>query len=124
MPGISRAQQSRQRSLAVEKWAIPQIIAVVLDQIERIEDRGPGGLKSAKLVETRQTVRSEHDRLAVEGEALGLYPFGGSRDRRQSHGPVVPITAVRPHSGTILADDHPVPVVFDLVDPIGTGRWS
>src|SRR5215467_12230593 len=38
-PGI--AQQPRELGLAVEEGAITQILAVVLDQVEGVEDRGP-----------------------------------------------------------------------------------
>jgi hypothetical protein len=44
------AQQPGQRGLAVEKRAAPQILAIVLDQVEGIEDRGPRSLLSAQLI--------------------------------------------------------------------------
>ena len=37
---LSIAQQTRQRSLAVEKRATTQILAIMLNQVEGIEDRG------------------------------------------------------------------------------------
>ncbi len=40
--GLGPAQQARQRGLAVEKREIPEILAIVLDQVEGIEDCGPG----------------------------------------------------------------------------------
>jgi hypothetical protein len=48
--------QPRQRVLASRKWAIAHILAVMLDQIERIDDRSMGSLPSAELVEWRQTI--------------------------------------------------------------------
>jgi hypothetical protein len=36
------AKQPRQRSLAVEEWALAQIVAIMLDQVEGIEDCGMG----------------------------------------------------------------------------------
>jgi hypothetical protein len=65
------AQQPGQRGLAVEKRAAPQILAIVLDQVEGIEDRGPRSLLSAQLIESRQAVGPHHNRLAVDREALG-----------------------------------------------------
>ncbi len=65
------AQQRGQRGLAVEKRAAPQILAIVLDQVEGIEDRGPRSLLSAQLIESRQAVGPHHNRLAVDREALG-----------------------------------------------------
>jgi hypothetical protein len=41
---LSIAQQPCQRGLAIEKRAIAHILAVMLDQVEGIEDRGVGGL--------------------------------------------------------------------------------
>ena len=41
------AQQSRQRGLAIEEREIAEILAVVLDQVEGIEDRGTRGRRSS-----------------------------------------------------------------------------
>jgi hypothetical protein len=38
--GLGIAQQARQRGLSVEERAIAQILAVMLDQVEGVEDRG------------------------------------------------------------------------------------
>jgi hypothetical protein len=56
--------------------------------------------------------------------ALGPDPLRRGRDRRQSRGPVICVAAVESHSGAVPADDQSVPVMFDLVNPIGTGRRS
>ncbi len=45
------AQQPRQRCLAVEKRAIPKILAIVLDQIEGVQHRAMRGLSAAQLIE-------------------------------------------------------------------------
>jgi hypothetical protein len=50
---LDAAQQSRQRGLAIEEQANPEILTIVLDQIEGIEDRGNlrlprGGLKMSR----------------------------------------------------------------------------
>jgi hypothetical protein len=42
--GLGIAQQARQGGLAVEEWAIAHILAIMLDQVEGIEDRGSSGL--------------------------------------------------------------------------------
>jgi hypothetical protein len=67
-------QQLRQRGLVVEEWAIAHILAVILDEVEGIKDRGIGGLPMVQLLEPRQAVRSEHHRLAVDREAPGFDP--------------------------------------------------
>jgi hypothetical protein len=45
------AQQPRQRSLPVEKRKLAQILAVVLDQVEGVENRGSCCLSPAQLLE-------------------------------------------------------------------------
>jgi len=45
------AQQPRQRSLAVEEWAIAHVLAVMLDEVEEVKDCGSSGLPTAQLLE-------------------------------------------------------------------------
>jgi hypothetical protein len=52
---LDTAQQPRQSALPVEKWAVVQILAVVLDQIEGTEHGGPRGLTLAQFIEPGQT---------------------------------------------------------------------
>jgi len=49
-------QQSRQRGLTVEEQPIPQILAIVLDEVESVKDRGMRGRAAAQLIEPRQAV--------------------------------------------------------------------
>lgn len=113
------AQQSRQRSFAIEEGSIVQILAVVLDQIECVEDCGPRGLPTAQLVEARQSAGAQYNRLAVDREALGLDP---PQQRRLS---LVVVQSSHRRCGCRAArrgippDDHPVAVILDFVDPIG-----
>ena len=53
---VGIAQQARQRRLPVKERAIPQILAVMLDQVESVEDRGMRGRAAAQLIEPRQAV--------------------------------------------------------------------
>ena len=62
------------------------------------------------------------NRLAVDREALRFDALGGSRNRRQSRGPVISVAAVDPHRRAVPADDEPISVVLDLMHPIRTGR--
>jgi hypothetical protein len=48
---LGLARQPRQRRLSVEEWEIAQILAVRLDQVEGVEDRGSSGLTTAQLLE-------------------------------------------------------------------------
>jgi hypothetical protein len=45
------ARQARQRRLSVQEWEIAQILAVRLDQVEGVEDRGSSGLTTTQLLE-------------------------------------------------------------------------
>jgi hypothetical protein len=89
-------QQPRQRSLAIEKRAIAQILTIVLDQVEGVRARGPRSLASTQLVEARQTVRPQHHCLAVDREALGLDALGGGSDSCQSCGQVNRVARIEP----------------------------
>jgi hypothetical protein len=46
------ARQPRQRRLSVQEWEIAQILAVRLDQVEGLADRGSSGLTTAQLLES------------------------------------------------------------------------
>jgi hypothetical protein len=59
---------------------IAHILALMLDEVEGIEDRGIGSLPSAQLVGQRQTTGPEYNRLTVDREALGFDTLGSSRN--------------------------------------------
>jgi hypothetical protein len=48
---LSIEQQPRQRGLPVQEWEIAQILAIKLDQVERVEDCGSSGLTTGPLLE-------------------------------------------------------------------------
>jgi hypothetical protein len=77
------AQQLCQRGLTTEESGIAHILAVMLDKVEGVEDCGSSALPTGQSIEPRQAVRPEHNRLAVDREALGGDLLGSSRDRRQ-----------------------------------------
>jgi hypothetical protein len=122
MPASTPAQQARQGGLAVEEWAIAQILAIVLDQIKGIEARHMCSRSAAELVEPGQAVGPQHHRFAVDGEAPSLDPLCRGGDRGQSCGPIKAVAAVEPHDRAIQAHDHAVPIVLDFVNPISTRR--
>jgi hypothetical protein len=79
----------------------------------------PHDLTSCALRSSRTpAVRPEHNRLAVDREALGIDPPGSSRNNRQSRRPVIGVAIVEPHSGALPANDHPVTVMLEFVNPI------
>jgi hypothetical protein len=61
--------------------------------------------------------------LAVDREALGPEPLRRGRDRGQSRGPVICVAAVDPDHRAVPADDHPVTVMLDFVNPVDTNWW-
>ena len=83
---------------------------------------GIDAFPSAQLLESRQTVGPQHNRLAVDREALGLDALCCCRDGRQPRRPVIAIPTIQSHRGTIPTDDDPVTVVLNLVNPFGAGR--
>src|SRR6266436_5730496 len=93
--GLGLAQQPRQRRLSAQEWEIAQILAIVLDQVEGVEDGRTRGLPSAQILKARQTVGAQPYRLAVDGEALGLDPLRRGPDCRQSRGPAISVAAIR-----------------------------
>jgi hypothetical protein len=58
---LSITQQTRQSCLAFKKRASTQILAIMLDQIKRVDYHSVRSLPSAQLVEYRQTVWPHHD---------------------------------------------------------------
>jgi hypothetical protein len=49
---LDATQEARQRRVAVKEGALAQILAVVLDQVEGIEDCGPRRLSMGQLLES------------------------------------------------------------------------
>jgi hypothetical protein len=49
--GLGIAQPASQRGLALKKRAIAQILAIVLDQVDGVEDYGLSGLTTGQLLE-------------------------------------------------------------------------
>ena len=83
---------------------------------------------SAQFVEPGQAVGPQHNCLAVNREALAIVkllalsaPRGS--DGLQSRGPVIGVARVQPHRRAIAAYDQSVPVMLNLVTPIGAERW-
>ena len=92
------------------------------DKVKGVEDRLTRSVPSAQILEPRQAIWPQHHRLASMVKLLALICSATAAIRRQSHGPVVCVAAVDSHCGAVPADHHPVPVVLDFVNPIGTGR--
>jgi hypothetical protein len=95
MPAMVLRSSCCQCRLSVQEWEITQILAILLDQVEGVEDRGSGGLTTGQLLEPRHAVRPKHNRLAVDREALGLDTRRSSGNGCQSRRPIIGIAAVK-----------------------------
>jgi len=58
----------------------------------------------------------------VHGERLGPQLGSGGGDRGITVAPVMAASREEAHRGALAAHDQPVPVVLDLVHPVGPGR--
>jgi hypothetical protein len=94
--------QPCQRGLAVEEWEIAHILAVMLDQVEGVEDCGSSTLPTTPRNRDPPAGTTASPSIV---KLLALDLLGGSHDRRQSRGPVIRIAAIKPHRGTITPDD-------------------
>jgi hypothetical protein len=57
-----------------EEWPLAQILAVELQEIERIQERRPRAGGTSQFVETRETVGADHHLLAAGKDVLAQGP--------------------------------------------------
>src|SRR5262249_28860114 len=119
---LDNADESRQCIFAVEKRAIPKILAVMLNQVEPIEDRCVRTPPPTQLVEPGQAGRSKHNGFTVDCETSCLDACSSVRDGGWPCGPVIGIAGVEPNCRTVPTHDQPVTVMLDFVNPVGA-RW-
>jgi hypothetical protein len=79
--GLGIAHQARERGVALKKRAIAQIPAIMLNQVEGVEDRGLSGLTTGQLL-NRNKLSGPSTTGSPSIVAVGLDQLGGSRDRR------------------------------------------
>jgi hypothetical protein len=77
-----RLQQGRQCRFAGFERHAAQIAAVILQQIEGVEHGNVTAAPAAQRLETGEPVPTDHDRLAVEREALSFQPSRAFCDPR------------------------------------------
>jgi hypothetical protein len=51
MPALASRNRRASASLSVREWEFAQILAIMLDQVECVEDRGSSGLSTGQLIE-------------------------------------------------------------------------
>lgn len=69
----------------------------------------------------RYAVNTQDDSLAVEDKLLGPDLTSALDDPRIAVGPVMAVPGEQPDPGVVADHDHPEAVVFDLMEPVGTG---
>jgi hypothetical protein len=74
-------------------------------------------------VEIGDAVRPEHDRLAIDDEALLAQLQRGGDDQREAIGPIITASADQAHAVLLADKHHAITVVLDLVDPSGAGEY-
>jgi hypothetical protein len=67
MPSGAPRQQPRHLRLAVAEWQRPQILAVELQEVERVQHRARGLVAAVERIEYGNTVRAGDHRLARPG---------------------------------------------------------
>jgi hypothetical protein len=93
-----------------------------LHEVKRLQDGLPHRAVAVQGVKDRYAIISADHGLAVQGERLR--PDLGRRtgDRRLPARPVIAAAGEQADRGAVAAHDQPVPVMLDLVHPIGAGR--
>src|SRR5262245_40947728 len=119
-PGTVLSEQPSERMLAHLDWLAPKILAVELEQIERVElGRGVLAIANEQL-ENRGALLITRDRLAVDQAGAAAQTGHHIRDASESVCPVVATSGQQPHAAVIAERHQAETVVFDFVKP----TWS
>jgi hypothetical protein len=100
---------------------VPQVLAVHLDQVERVQEGFPEPALTVQGIENRDPVRTADHGLSIQGECSRPKLAGSIGDCWKPAGPFVTAAREQTHGRAVAADDEPVAVVLDLMIPIGSG---
>jgi DNA methylase len=114
-------QQPRQLRLAFAKRQWTLILAVELQQVERVQPRIRDLVPTVGRVEHGDSVGTD-DRFTVQGERRGTHRGRGRSDGRISIGPIMAAAGEQANGLAVPTHDQPIAVVLDLVHPVGPGR--
>ena len=118
--GIGPDQPGQPR-LAVFERGPGQVVAVEMEQVERVEHQGIGALVGDRILQMAEiggAIRFEMDELTVD-QRRGDRQFaelGGQCGKFR--GPVEAVAGQQPHRAVADPADQPVAVIFDLVKPL------
>jgi hypothetical protein len=118
---LTAGQEPRQLGFALLDRLVPKIAAVKLQEIERAVDRRIVTLAPAKELEIREAVRITRDQL-VDDAGANRQSLNGGDDRREAPSPIEPTPGYEADALAVAAGEHAIAVMFDLVQPLGSGR--
>jgi hypothetical protein len=121
-PGFAVTGRDRAPCL-VERQAA-QIVAIVLDQVERVEHHRMAGAPGAQRMEVRPPAIADNYRLTIDQERCGVDAEGGINDSREAVSPIVAVAGESANAGAIPPHHQPIPVQLDFVNPERAGRRS
>jgi hypothetical protein len=110
---ISRASAP----LRAREWAIADIVAVMFDKVEGVEDCDASALPTAQLLERDKPSGPSTTASPSIVKLLALICSAAAAITARRCGYKAALRGV-------TADDHPVTVMLDFVDPIGPDRRS
>jgi hypothetical protein len=115
------AQQPRQALLAVAERQAAKVLAIKLQEVERVQHRVADGAMAMEGVEDRDPVRAGDDCLAVEREGGSTQLGRRGNDRRVAGALVIAASGEEAHGVAVTPDLQPIAVVLDLVHPVEPG---
>jgi hypothetical protein len=99
-----------------------QIVAVQLNQVERVQEHAGVVAAVTDAIEAGHTLIVAGDRLAIDDAGPRAQPSQGLHDQREAAGQVIAGAAVEPNPRAVLTGDDPEAVVFDFMQPQRPGR--
>jgi hypothetical protein len=117
MPGHALAKIISSIGLAALKWIMPQVVAVQLNEVERIEEDALVSPVVTDQIERGNTVVIASDSFTVDDAGARAQASQRIDDQWKAVGEIIAGTAVEPHARPVLPSNNPKAVVLDFVQP-------
>jgi hypothetical protein len=111
-----------ERSLPDLKRIMPQVVAVLFNEVEGVQERGVIMAAVANEIERGHAVLIASDSLAIDDAGARAQACQRLDYQRETAGKVIARTTVESHSHAVLPGDDSKAVVLDLVQPLAAGR--
>src|SRR5215831_4503346 len=111
-----------ERGLANLKRIAPQVIAVLLDQVEGVKEYALVSALVTDEIERGHAVVIAGDSFAVDDAGARAQAGERINDQREATGEVIARTAVEPHPWAVLPGNDAEAIVLDLVQPLAARR--